>query len=380
MTIIIEDTARNNLVTWTLEAVDRGLADGAVITPFTTPRLHAGYKQSARQTADRLRDGPATAWFDPMTHALQMPNVGDLRYYADWDLWGGMTGALLTDADRQDHVRRVFAIQDELAVPHLAPTILLHSAQSQTSQRALQLAEVAVHLDPGCRLSVAGDAAFWSAGAALDAHVGGLAQLEPAAWALTVVRGLTILPVQAAAEEVHGLCRTTRSLSEDGPVHISHGDLAALPAVVAGATSVGTGWDPRQRVCAYASYVQRDAAGDGGQWFVQSTLEGLLSLLGRADAQLLASQAPQLAARLLPGSVPPGPQEAFLHHATVLDAVIARLSPPGQPAFQELRARYAAAQVDWDAVVQAIGGNSRAGAWLAELINGLELFAVTEGW
>jgi hypothetical protein len=380
MTLLIEDTARNNLASWTLSAVQANAAVGAVISPFTTPRSSTSYKQSGRQTIARLRDGQASAWFDPTTHALQMPNVGDFRYYDDWELWDGVRGALGTHGEQQDHVQRVFAVQDTLGVPHLAPTILLHSPQSTSSQRAVDLAQVAVEEHDESFLSIAGDAAFWAAGAALDAHIGALAQLEPAGWFVTVVRNVPVLPVPTMAEEVHGLCRTVRSLSEDGPVHVSHGDLAALAAVVAGASTVGTGWDPRQRVCAYTSYAQRDTTGDGGQWFVQSTVRGLLSLLGRADAQLLAAQNQALSQRLMPGQVPPGPAEAFQHHAEVLSDLVRQLQPGGQAAYQALDALYLAARADWPTVAAALGGSSQADAWTTQLLNGLRGFAAVEGW
>ena len=55
---------------------------------------------------------------------------------------------------------------------------------------------------------------------------------------MTVVRNIPVLPVPAMAEEIHGLCRTVRSLSEDGPVHVSHGDLAALLETLAERNSV----------------------------------------------------------------------------------------------------------------------------------------------
>ena len=379
MSVLVEDTARNNLVTWTLDARAAGYVLGGVISPFTTPRVKS-HKQSGLQTAQRLSGGGAEAWFDPVTHALQMPNVGDLRYYADWDLWEGTVGALNTRAEQVSHVRRVFKVQDDLGVPHLGPTILLHSAQSTTSQRALEVAEAAVDEDPRCRLTIAGDSAFWSGGTALDAHIGAVAQLQPAGWFVSVVRSLPLLPVPAMAEEVHGLCRTVRSLSGDGPVHVSHGDLAALPAVVAGATTIGSGWDPRQRVMAYASYTARDTAGDGGQWFVQSTVRGLLSLLSRSEAQVLEAQNPALASRLLPGSVPPDASGAFLHHASVLDEVLSSLQPAGRSSYETLRDLYRAARTDWAAVAAIIGGSSRADAWVRELQAGLELYRASEGW
>jgi hypothetical protein len=323
----------------------------------------------------------AEAWLDPETHALQMPNAGDFRYYDDWPLWGGVRGALATEGEMRDHVESVFRAQDELGVPHLAPTILLYAAQSPSSQQALELARVAVDIDSDCVLAVAGDSAFWSSGMTLDAHVGGLAQLSPAGWWMTVSRATTMLPVLAMAEEVHGLCRTVRALSDDGPLHVSHGDLAALPAVASGAESIGTGWDPRQRVSAYASYEARTGAGDGGQWFQQATLEGLLSLLSRAEANVLAQQDAALSQRVIPGAVPVGSREAFLHHAHVLSNVVDQLAGLShRGAYEALIDRYTDAEADWDLVADAIGTGTRADTWIKPFQNGLERYGATEGY
>jgi hypothetical protein len=380
VTVFIEDSARNVVPSWGTAAVEAGVARGVVMSPFTSPRLKTNYLQSGRATADRLREGGGEVWFDPMTHAHQMPNVGDFRYYDGWDLWSGGRGTLDTSSDRLDHVNRVFAAQDALAVPHLAPTIMLHSPQSATSQRAVDVAEAAISLDPNCHVAVAGTPAFWGGGGALDAHVGALAQLQPAGWFVVVVRNLAILPVTVEAEEVHGLCRTVRSLSEDGPVHVSHGDLAGLPAVVAGATSVGTGWDSRQRVCAYPSYEERTDGGGGGQWSRQTTFGGLLSLLSGADAALLNGQEPTLCAQLLPGTVPPDPREIFLHHTRVLTDTISQIQPAGQASYEALRDLYVESQTNWESTSAAIGGANRAYDWTGELLAGLTRFAATEGW
>jgi hypothetical protein len=380
MTLLIEDTARNNLAAWTIEASRQGNAAGAVLSPFSTPRTGNSYKQSARQTIQRLASEGIEAWFDPETHALQMPTVGDFRYYDAWPLWGGTRGELDNAAEMRDHVERVFAEQDSLDVPHIAPTILLHSPQSPTSQRSLELAQIAIDLDPDARLALVGDSPFWASGSNLDGHVGGLAQLGAQSWSLTVVRPFSTLPVQAVAEEIHGLCRTTRALSEDAVVHISHGDLAGLPAVAAGAATLGTGWDPRQRVSAYASYAAR-TAGDGGQWFQQATLEGLLSLLTRGEAASLYAQDRPLATRLLPGTVPPDAREAFLHHVDVLTRIVSALQLANpEDAYRDMRTRYATAATDWPRAAAALGVASRANRWLTEVSRGLRFYGRTDGY
>lgn len=292
MTVLIEDSPRN-LLTWIQDAADQGLTRGAVLTPFATPwsnRPGSGGRRGAREVADGLRNKGAELWFDATTHVLQMAGVGDFRYYDEYDLWGGLRGDLSTSAAREDHVRLVFAVQDSLGAPHLAPTILLHHGESGTSQQALDLARVAIDLDPTCWLSVAGTAPFWASGAALDAHIGAFAQLQPAGWFLTVARPILTLPVEADTEEVHGLCRTTRALADHAPVHISHGDLAGLPAVAAGARSIGSGWDQRQRVCAFGSYSARDPNAPGGAWYERPTYRGLLGSLKTSEAAVLASR------------------------------------------------------------------------------------------
>jgi hypothetical protein len=381
MTLIIEDTVRNNLAAWAVDAANDGLATGVVISPFSSPVASNNYKPGAQGIVDRLQAAGVEVLVDPETHALQMPAVGDFRYYDDWPFWAQRRGALADRGEMEDHVQRVFAEQDRLGVPRLAPTILLHSPQSPASERALELADVAIELDDGAHLAIAGDAAFWEAGPNLDAHVGALAQLEAPRWSLTVVRPSTVLATPAREEELYGLCRTARALSEDADVHISHGDLAGLPAIAAGARTLGTGWDPRQRVSAYASYEAR-GAGEGGQWFSQITFEGLLSHVVRSEAELLYAQDSALARRLLPGALPPaGPQEAFEQHASVLSRVVGQLSGmTADRAYGELRDRYAAASADWPIVAAALGVPSRATSWLRGLSGGLQLYGQTEGY
>lgn len=383
MSLLVEDTARNNLAAWAADGNAAPSVTGAVLSPFTTPRIGTTYKQSAEQTVQRLIAKGRTAWFDPATHALQMPNVGDFRYYSDWDLWSGAPNVLDTEGAQADHIKRVFDVQSALGVPHLAPTVLLHSPASETSQRALKMAELATDLDPECHISIAGDSAFWSGGSALDAHVGALAQVVPSGWFVVVTRNLTVLPAPVAHEEVHGLCRTVRSLSDDGAIHVSHGDLAALPAIVAGATSIGSGWDSRQRICAYASYVAREENDDdngGGGWLTQVTLEGLLSLLVHSDADLLHNQNQELADGLVPGAIPPSPADCWKHHAEVLTRVIGNLQPAGRESYERLLGAYGDASNEWGRVAGATGIANRANDWLREVREGLRLYGETEGW
>lgn len=387
MTVLIEDTPRNNVAKWALEAPS-GTITGAILSPFTTPWVGTRYKQSADQTFQRLSDGRMQdCWFDAATHALQMPSVGDFRYYDDWDLWGSTRGDLSTEAPQRDHLRRVFNTQDRFLVPRLVPTTMLHNASSPASQTALSMARLGVEV---CRdagkavyVTVAGTTSFWSDAANLDAHVGGLAQLDPDGWFVVQVQPTNTLPVQVTVEEVYGLCRTVRSLSEGRKrVHVSHGDVAGLPAIAAGAQTVGSGWDTRQRACAYTNYAVRTAS-DGGGWFKRPTHEGLVGFLSRQEAELLAAQDGALSAQLVRGQLhPDGPQEAFNHHAGCLTDQISAVRQAGshEQAFGALGDIYRRAQGDWRRVVQLTNTTSDASSWIDPFLAGLERYGSTEGW
>jgi hypothetical protein len=384
LSVLIEDSPRAYLANWISAAVARGAAHGAIISPWATPWIShpgQGKKPRAQDRIQELLDNGVEVWFDPTTHALQMGSVGDFRYYAEYDLWGGPRGDLSDDALREEHVGKVFDIQETLNVPHLAPTVLLHSGLDSTSALALEIAREAVRRDPDCRLSIAGTAPFWSSGPALDAHIGALATLEPSGWFLTVVRTATSLPVPAIAEEVHGLCRTARALSEDSPMHISHGDLAALPAIAAGATTVGSGWDQRQRVCSYGDYGARDPDAAGGGWYQRPSLRALLGSVLPNDAIILAARDAALVTRL--GGLPaPGPRETFDHHLDVLTTVITDLQAISNPEqrYRRLLTLYDAARAEWPIVQghtgSAIGGDE----WIDGVAAGLALYGRTEGW
>lgn len=384
MSILIEDSPRN-LLAWVAEALRDVNCRGAVLSPFATPlnaRTGPGGRRGAPGVASEITSAGAELWFDPTTHALQMAGVGDYRYYDEYQLWGGARGDLSTPALQEEHVRRVFEAQDRLGARRLAPTVLLHHGESATSQLALDLARRAVDLDPECSLSIAGTPPFWASGSALDAHVGALAQLEPSAWLVCVVRPALSLPVEADPAEVFGACRTVRALGEYAPVHVSHGDLAALPAVAAGATSVGTGWDQRQRVCAYPSYSTRDPNGSGGGgWYERPTYRGLLGSLRVNESELLVNRDPVRAARLGPPP-PPGPREAFLHNASVLGSLVAQLlaEPRLDARYRQLMNLYDAASAEWPPVVALTRSSIGEREWVAALAEGLRRYGAAEGW
>lgn len=385
MTVLIEDSPRPFQVRWIAEAVAGGSCQGAVVTPWATPwnrSTGSGQKPSVRDRVPDLQSNGVEVWFDATTHALQMSGVGDFRYYDQYDLWGGARGDLSTPATRDEHIEKVFDLQDQLHVQRLGPTVLLHTGLSNTSTNALELARAAISRDPQCWLSVSGTPSFWASQTALDAHIGSLAGLEPAGWFLTVVRPLPGVPAAVEVEEVHGLARTCRALSEDAPIHVSHGDLAALPAVAAGATTVGSGWDQRQRVCSYADYAPRSGGGGGGAWFERSTLAGLMGALSKNEADILEARDSASAARL--GGLPaaPGPKEAFLHHVASLTTLLGRVASGRdyEDRYRTLLALYDAAVAEWPGVVRTTSCDLGSAEWIDNLRAGLLLYGATEGW
>ena len=383
MSILIQDSARNNLPGWTERAVKAGAAEGAVLSPFSSPVNGNGYKIDASAVAKRITDAGGQFWFDATTHALQMPQVGDFRYYDQWDLWSGARGNLDQEADQRDHIKRVFEVQKSLSSPYLAPTVLLHSAQSQTSQRAIQLSTLAIEEAEGhpVWISIVGDTHFWAAQGELDAHIGALDQLEPAGWFITVVRPQASVPVPAHADEVAGVMRTVYALSQDRPVVMGHGDLAGLPAIAAGASTLGTGWDIRQRVCAYSDYAARAAGGDGGQWYQRPTLEVLLGDMKPNEYQVFRSQNLKYAEALTQGSLPAGPENAFRHHAEVLSLISDELNAlSGEARVRALRNRYARADTEWPQAQKVSGCSVGGEPWIRAQIQGMDQFIAGEGW
>lgn len=384
MTTFIEDSPRAFQAKWIAEAVMAGHAQGAVLTPWATPWHHRGgpgKKPGIRERAQELANDAVPLWFDATTHALQMGGVGDFRYYDEFDLWSGPRGDLSTPANRDEHVRKVFDVQDTLGAPHLGPTVLLHTGLSQTSVVALDLARDAVERDPQCWLTIAGTNPFWASGAALDAHIGALAALQPAGWFLAIARPLSTIPVAATRDEVFGLCRTVRALAEDAPVHISHGDLAGLPAIAAGASSVGTGWDKRQRVLSFADYAARTPGATGGGWYERPTLRGLIGSLSSNEANVLQSRDPAFTARM--GGLPaPGPKEAFVQHIATLASLVADIATQAdfEQRYRRLRDLYHAATGDWGTSQSLSPSDTSAADWIAALEQGLADYGAAEGW
>lgn len=381
MGVFLGDTARNTLVKWATSAVRGGYATGVYLSPFTSPLLANSFKRSAKDTSEQVRGAGGEFWFDPMTYALSMPRAGDFRHYDTWSLWDNARGDVSSRAAMRDHIERGYAIQTELSSPLLASALLVSYPDTPASQRALEFSQEAMDADPSAWLTIAGDQQFWGAGAELDAHVGALDQLEPGGWLLVVTRSDNSMPPGATAEEVYGLMRTSFALSQDRPVRIAFGDMAALPAVAAGAEAIGTGWDIRQRICAYQDFEEREGDQNGGGWYQRPTLGWLMGGLSNREYSVLSSENAVLASRLTPGTIGPKPEQAFQHHASILTEIVDELRGlTGRDRIDSLRRRYVTARPEWREVKRITGATLGPDRWIKPFLDGLELFAASEGW
>lgn len=383
MTTYIEDSPRPKLVSWMKGAIDRGHASAVVLDPWLSPFGHrtGNVKPGLMERTQDLSSQSIPFWLDPMTHVLDMPGPRDFGYYSEYALWSGNRGDLTTPALRQEHARRVLALQASIGARALAPTTLLPTGLNNLSTIALDLAQRTLDLDPSAYLSVAGVGTFWADGRDLDAHVGALAALAPAGWFLSFAQPTNDPPIRLTAEQVYGICRTVRALSENAPVYISHGDFAGLPAVAAGAFGVGTGWDKRQRVVSFPDYGPRDPKSQG-RWNKRPAFAGLLGSLTERDGQLLGRQNPALAARLgglpNPNLVP----QIFEKHLEQLNQAVTQVASAGsyEQRFRELDAMYDDARANWAAVSSATAITDASRLWVDPYQNGLRMYARSEGW
>ncbi|MDN3443737.1 hypothetical protein [Microbacterium sp. APC 3901] len=385
MTTFIEDSPRSFQAQWMKEACDLGDAEAVVLSPWLSPYPHrggSGLKPGLIERTDELRGYGVEFWFDPMTHVHDMPGTRDYNYYSGYDLWGGTVADLTDGALRSEHVRKVFAVQDEIGARHLAPAPLLPTGLSTLSTISLDLARLALDIDPDAWLTISGLGPFWADGADLDAHIGSLAALTPGGWFLSFAQPTNDQPAPLTADQVFGICRTVRALSEHAPVYISHGDFAGLPAVAAGAFAVGTGWDKRQRVLSFQDYTLRETEGQG-RWFTRPTLGGLTAHIPDRDGELLRARDAVLAASL--GGLPaaPGARAAFSHHVNALSGIVARVVGANQS--YEARARtldaiYTDARTNWGSLRSSIGVRDDAGPWISPFQEGLRRYATSEGW
>lgn len=384
--VLIHDGRRIGHRKWCVDAISSGSADGVVLNPFATPRVAEPRHPSAADLASAVREASGEVIFDAMTHALFLPGTNKRDFYDAWELWDPTGLSLADQAQQLAHVERVFDRQSRVGAPSLAPTLQLKSAQSADALVARDIARIARGLDRGCWQSLVGTRAFWASGAQLDAYVGSLAALRAPVWMITVANELVVdhVPDLTETEVFAGLCRTVHSLSLRSRVIIAYGDFAALPAVAAGADTVGSGWDRAQRTFDPLAFrVDSDPGIRIPASYV--TQGGLNSVLRRDTAEAIERWDSVQARRIRGGQMPPSDQAQRMHHLLQLRSAVQQIDGAGSDRsarVDELRSRYKAATSDYDSLIAALPRIVREAdktAWASNPSAVLEAYAGSEG-
>jgi hypothetical protein len=383
--VVIHDGRRIGHRKWTVDAIGSGLADGAILSPFATPRVAEPRFPSGADMASAVRDVGGELIFDAMTHALFLPGVNKLDFYDGWELWGSGGPGLQTAAARLEHTERVFRRQRRLGAPLLSPTLQLSSPVDAASQRVLEMARTARGLESGAWQSLVGTRSFWSSGTRLDAYVGTLAALRAPVWVLTLANEIVVdhKPDMTDVDAWAGFSRTVHSLSERSRVIVAHSDLSGLPAVAAGADTVGSGWDRGQRTYDPSSY-RTDS--DPGIRIPASyvTQGGLLAVMRRDAAEAIDRWNARQAYRLRGGPMPPSDTAQRLHHLGQLRRAVVAVSGQAtrRDRVHELRQRYQAAENDFDVLMGALGRTvpvAEKSTWASQPLTVLDAYASAEG-
>lgn len=384
--VLIHDGRRVGHRKWCVDAISAGSADGVVLNPFSTPRVAEPRHPSAADIAQAVRGVHGEVILDPMTHAVFLAGTNKRDFYDAWELWGPAGVTLDGAANQLAHVERVFDRQSQIGAPHLCPTLQLQSPQSPDAFRALEVGRVGRGLDSYCWQSLVGTRAFWSSGAQLDAYVGSLAALRAPVWMVTVANELVVdhVPDLTATDAFAGLCRTVHSLSLRSRVIVAYGDFAALPAVAAGADTVGSGWDRAQRTFDPLAFrVDSDPGIRIPASYV--TQGGLNSVLRRDTAEAIERWDAVQARAIRGGVMPPSDQAQRMHHLAQLRTAVQQINGVGAShsvRVAELRDRYRAALANYDSLIANLPRIVREAdktAWALNPSTALETYAASEG-
>ncbi|MGB8021817.1 MAG: hypothetical protein WCF04_11365 [Candidatus Nanopelagicales bacterium] len=335
--------------------------------------------------AGQVRGVGGEVIFDPMTHARFLPGVNRLDFYDAWELWGPSGLGLDTQQRRLEHVERVFRRQDQVGAPHLAPTLRLLNGSAEEATFALATARLAKGVDSQCWQSLVGTRAFWASGVGLDAYVGSLAALRAPVWVVTMVNEVVVdqVPDLADIEAFIGMCRTVHSLSLRSRVIVATADFAGLPAVAAGADTVGSGWDRGQRTFDPNSY--RLDSDPGIRIPASYVTQGKLNAVLRRDtADTIERWDPHRAGAIRGGPMPPSDQAQRMHHLARLREAATEIN--GATSRGErvtaLKQRYNEAAAAFDVLIAALPGTVRQSekeAWCARPSAIVDGYANPEG-
>ena len=382
---LIHDGRRSGHHSWATQAVASSAASGAFISPFATPRFNVPRYSKALDFSQLIAGAGGEVIMDPMTHAFLLPGSNKTDLYDTWELWGGADGDLGSRLKVQQHVERVFARQDEIEAPHLAPTVSVDAPGSPSAQLALLIAEVAVGIDPTSWQALAAPRTFWRSGALLDDHVGRLVALRSPVWVLTVTNEMVLdnVPDLSDLEAFEGFLRTVHSLSGRSRVIVSFADYAGLLAVAAGADSIGAGWDRGMRHFDPASF---HIDSDPGIRIPASyvTQKALSAVLRRDAAVAIETWDPKEATRIRGGGMPPSDPAERLHHLGTLRDLINQFDAISDRGLRvaAVRLHYENAVSDFDRLIADLSPSIRVtdrDAWTKPHLQILERYAVAEG-
>lgn len=383
--LLIHDGRRIGHLGWCIEAVRARRADGIIVSPFSTPRLSIPRHPSAADLVGSVRDAGGEVIFDATTHARLLPECNRTDFYDGWDLWGSRQPALDSTASMVAHVETVFARQDSLRCPRLAPTVIVSSPHHDTASVALEMAGIARGLDSNCWQSLVGTRRFWASGADLDAYVGQLAALSAPTWVVTVANEVVLdhVPSMADIEAFSGLCRTIHSLSLRSRVIIAHADFAGLVAVASGADTVGTGWDRGQKTFDPNSFKLNS---DPGIRIPASyvTQGQLMSVLRRDTADAIERWNAARARMIRGAAMPRSEQEQRFHHLQQLRSVVLEIneSADRKDRVDVLRSRYEDAVNIYNELLSSVPGFVKAtdrDSWAVKPLAVLRHYALNEG-
>jgi hypothetical protein len=386
MSVLIQDGRRGGHLRWATQALAAGLADGVIISPFHTPRVSIPRHQAGATVAAAVTAAGGEAVFDASTHALLLPGSDDVLHYDTWQLWGSSGIGLDSDAKRLEHLERVFARQREMSVPTLAPTLTLESPLGQPADDAFRTAELARGLDRTCWQTLAGRRSFWRAGSDLDAYIGQLASLRAPCWVLTVVNDIVAdnVPDLADTEAFSGLLRTVHSLSQRARVIICHADYAGVPAVAAGASDIGAGWDRGMRFFDPRSF---QLTTPGIQIPASYVTQGRLGAVLRRDTgDAIARLGDAFATTLRGGPMPPDDTAERSHHLRQLRDLVNAVNGhgPTRPGrVGELRNFYEGSMTHFDSLLARLPRTtlqeSSRMRWVEQPYRTLKAYAEAEG-
>ncbi|MCL9663931.1 hypothetical protein L2091_01640 [Curtobacterium albidum] len=384
--VLIHDGRRIGHRSWTVDAIRAGQASGAILTPFSTPRITKPRHPNVREVADDVREAGGEVLFDVMTHARQLPTTNRTDFYDEWELWGPSGRGVDTANRRLEHVERVFSYQTALATPLLAPTIALSSPASPEAGYVLELASLARGISGAAWQSIAGTPDFWASGSLLDAFVGTLVGLKVSTWVLTFATPLVVdaVPDFSNLDAHVGFARTVHSLSLRSRVIVAHSDFSGLPAVVAGADSVGSGWDRGQRF--FDPQTFKIDSNPGPRIPASYVTQGALNAVLRRDAAEAIERYDPVRARTIRGGTMPLSDSAERgHHLAQLSMAVNSLDQffDRSKRVAAGRARYAEAARRFDEVITNVPGSIRLTdkqKWALAPSAVVEAYATAEGY